>query len=341
MCYVSYTPIQGCNITHIITDLVTYVNTLTHIDMTYRYSLEKYNGNGSRFNCPSCSKPKTFTRYIDLETNEYVDENIGICNRDNNCGYHKSPKEHFKNNYSPISNSLKPRQTLKTFYHKKEDINHTLNRYSENKFVQFLLSKYDRDLVFKVLDDYLIGTTSKKKQGCTIFWQIDDKYRITTGKIMLYNPDNGKRIKSYNNYTHCGLKKDDEELRQCLFGLHLINKYPNKKIGIVESQKTAIICSLHSKDFLWLSTGGLKFLNENKLLPIKDKEIHLFPDLGCFEDWSTNVNSFKFISNASVDYSLESAANEYEIAQGYDLADYFLMRDNDIMDTPLAHHLPL
>ena len=302
--------------------------------MTYRYSLEKYNGSRSRFTCPNCLKPKKFTRYVDLETNEYVDDSVGICNRANNCGYHKHPKEHFKNTYSPATYSLKPIQTLKTFYHKKEDIIHTLNRYSENKFVQFLLSKYEKDSVFKVLDDYMIGTTSKKKQGSTIFWQIDDKYRITTGKIMLYNPDNGKRIKSYNNYTHCGLKNDDEELRQCLFGLHLINKYPKKKIGIVESQKSAIICSLHSNDFLWLSPGGLKFLNENKLLPIKDKEIHLFPDLGCYEDWSTTVNSFKFISNASVDYSLESAANEYEIAQGYDLADYFLMRNGEIIDTP-------
>ena len=302
--------------------------------MTYRYSLEKYNGSSSRFTCPNCLKPKKFTRYIDLETNEYVDDSVGICNRENNCGYHKHPKEHLKNTYSPVTYTLKPKKNLRTFYHKKEDIKHTLHRYSENKFVQFLLNKYDKESVFQVLDEYMVGTTSKIRQGSTIFWQIDDKYRITTGKIMLYNPDNGKRIKSYNNYTHCGLKNDDEELRQCLFGLHLINKYPDKKIGIVESQKSAIICSLHSKDFLWLSTGGLKLLNENKLLPIKDKEIHLFPDLGCYELWSTTVNSFNFISNVSVDFLLESAANEYERKQGYDLADYFLMRSKDIMDIP-------
>ena len=30
------------------------------------------------------------------------------------------------------------------------------------------------------------------------------------------------------------------------------------------------------------------------------------------------------------------AANEYEIAQGYDLADYFLMRNSEVIDTPLC-----
>jgi hypothetical protein len=56
-----------------------------------RYTLEKYKGLKTRFNCPQCNGKKTFTRYIDIETNEYLSDHVGRCNRIDNCGYHEKP----------------------------------------------------------------------------------------------------------------------------------------------------------------------------------------------------------------------------------------------------------
>ena len=51
----------------------------------YRFVLEPYNGPKSRYRCPSCQKPKVFTRYIDLgNSKEYIDAIVGRCDRAGN-----------------------------------------------------------------------------------------------------------------------------------------------------------------------------------------------------------------------------------------------------------------
>jgi len=40
-----------------------------------RYKLERYRAGGSnRYVCPQCGRKKCFTRYVDVETGEYVGE---------------------------------------------------------------------------------------------------------------------------------------------------------------------------------------------------------------------------------------------------------------------------
>ena len=55
---------------------------------SYRFVLEKYKGRGTRFECPSCHRKGTFTRYIDTLTGEYLSEEVGRCDREDKCGYH-------------------------------------------------------------------------------------------------------------------------------------------------------------------------------------------------------------------------------------------------------------
>ncbi len=66
---------------------------------SYKYILEPYKGMKSRYKCPACqSREKTFSRYIDTETGEYLNPDVGRCNRENNCGYHYTPSQYFKDN---------------------------------------------------------------------------------------------------------------------------------------------------------------------------------------------------------------------------------------------------
>ena len=66
--------------------------------MKYRYTLEKYRGIRSRYTCPQCGRKYVFTRYIDTETNQYIADDVGKCNRLDKCGYHYTPKQYFSDN---------------------------------------------------------------------------------------------------------------------------------------------------------------------------------------------------------------------------------------------------
>src|SRR5690554_8210309 len=80
--------------------------------MDYKYKLEKYSSK-SKQTCPSCGRAKCFTRYIDTESGQYVDDNVGICDHKNSCGYHLPPKEFRAFNVPKVLNhskELKPIQ---------------------------------------------------------------------------------------------------------------------------------------------------------------------------------------------------------------------------------------
>src|SRR5262249_44264386 len=67
--------------------------------MIYKYRLEKYTPGGrNRYQCPSCGQKKQLTRYVDRDSGKYLDETVGKCNREANCGYHYPPRDFFANN---------------------------------------------------------------------------------------------------------------------------------------------------------------------------------------------------------------------------------------------------
>ncbi len=53
----------------------------------HRYTLEK---GSKKYHCPDCNK-KTFVRYIDTETGDYLPEQYGRCDRESKCSYHLNP----------------------------------------------------------------------------------------------------------------------------------------------------------------------------------------------------------------------------------------------------------
>jgi len=53
----------------------------------YKYTFDK---GSKKFLCPNCNK-KTFVKYIDTETGNYLIDDFGKCEREQNCNYHKAP----------------------------------------------------------------------------------------------------------------------------------------------------------------------------------------------------------------------------------------------------------
>lgn len=53
----------------------------------FKYSLDK---SSKKYVCPNCNK-KTFVYYVDTEKGNYLTDDYGRCDREQNCGYHKAP----------------------------------------------------------------------------------------------------------------------------------------------------------------------------------------------------------------------------------------------------------
>jgi hypothetical protein len=134
---------------------------------------------------------------------------------------------------------------------------------------------------------YFMGST---RDGSVIWYQIDDAMKVRSGKIIGYK-DNGHRNKNTGvNWVHSKLNLPDYNLNQCLFGLHLINKFPDEPIALVESEKSAFICSMLDSRFLWLAIGGKSQLSEERLQPIKNRRIILHPDNDGITEWTKKAD---------------------------------------------------
>lgn len=299
----------------------------------YKYILHK---KSIKHVCPSCYK-KRLVRYIDIETNEYVSEKVGRCDREISCAYHYPPKLFFQDTKQQYnSRVVNPVPSFsyekKQDYHTSEDLNKTLINFDKNNFVQFLKSKFDVEKVNNMINKYKIGTALNGYYG-TVFWQIDDRLNIRGGKIINYD-NSGKRTK-YINWIHAIQLKRKEvaefNLKQCLFGLHLKDR-TTKTIAIVESEKTACIMSLLFEKYEWMATGSLNGLSEIKLNTIKHRTIILYPDLGIdngkgspFLQWKQKCDALNKLGfDINISDLLERKANDFDRRKGLDIADYFI-----------------
>jgi len=280
--------------------------------MNYKFSLEK----GSRkYFCPKCGDKHSLTRYIDTHTGKYLGDFIGRCDHEISCKYHKSPKQAGIDNVSPRSYYPAAQEKKKTSFISFDLFNSTLKFFSKNNFIKGLLSHFKPDIINTLIERYYIGTINDK----VIFWQIDEKLRIRTGKIMSYDPLTLKR-QGKPNWAHKHFKLNDFTLRQCLFGLHLINEVdPRTPICIVEAEKTAIIMSGYYPEVKWMAAGALQHLNKEKLSPLVKHKVYLYPDICAEKTWAKKTIGLSNINIVDWASALKVEAKGHESA---DLADF-------------------
>lgn len=308
----------------------------------YRFHLQKYKP-GSKISCPSCGKARCFTRYIDDEEEISFPDSVGICDHINSCGYHYSPKEYFHDNPDVLQTGAERPPVLKRrvmapkpiqdnsflpSYIPKDDMMKNLTHYEMNPLFLYLSEIWGEAKTVQLMSRYNVGT-SKKWGGSAVFWQVDVKGRIRTGKIMLYDPKTGHRVKephSHVCWVHSELKLPDFHLRQCLFGEHLLMKNPTMPVAIVESEKTALIGTVFVPDILWLATGGMNgCFNADTMSVLKDRNVTLSPDLGAFEIWSQKASILSGIcQRVAVSDVLEKNATDEQRSRGLDIADFLL-----------------
>ena len=293
----------------------------------YKYSLEKYSGSKSRFVCPNCKK-REYTRFINTETREYLSYEFGRCNRIIKCGYFKYPNQ--ENNFIYEKNKDSVESEIE--YLDKKVFQYFESTNFNNPLFIFLKSYFDKSTIEKIWNLYEVKTEKLNGEYLTIFPQLDLEFNLRTIKKMKYNSQTGKRSKSFFQWYNP--KKSN--LKQCLFGLHLLihPEFKKSKIIIVESEKTALLGMLYFKNkYLFLATGGLMNLTKDKLKPLENREVILMPDLSptdsknlAFDYWKTKSEKFSNELNCSISISnlLEENASDLEKNNQEDLGDFIL-----------------
>jgi hypothetical protein len=181
--------------------------------------------------------------------------------------------------------------------------------------------------------------TANYWRGSTVFWQIDASGKIRDGKIMQY------QMKTHEQSSigiNCGRVKtnippikwvnklmqvQDFKLVQCFFGEHLLSLFPNRKVAVVESEKSALIGSAYHPDFVWLACGGADGLGDRKVRALRGRNVILWPDLGKFELWEQKGKRMKrMLPDTCVRTSnlLDRIATEKDRQNGFDIADFLI-----------------
>ena len=166
--------------------------------------------------------------------------------------------------------------------------------------MRYLAKSFPQSGLEMVTKMYHLGSTRK---GEIIYPQIDAQGRCRTGKVMAYGED-GHRIKRSEcdavDWLHARLMRQqgkaasDYHLRQCLFGEHLLTKYPYRIACLTEGEKSAVIASLFFPQFVWVSCGGKFGLKPETCKSLAGRDVIVYADADAVAEWSEKIRRLDF-----------------------------------------------
>lgn len=182
-----------------------------------------------------------------------------------------------------------------------------------------------------MLELYAVGTSLKgDTKGWTMFPQIDLDFHVRDVKFMAYKSDGhrNKEMRYSFNWLHSMLEKagkfdpDKNHVDHCLFGLHLAKAFDHAEVCIVESEKSALICSAFTNpnERIWMATGGKSGLNPNAIAPLREMHRHivLYPDFDGYQEWTDRAEALEYdrlsISTKPKDYHIEADGPKADMA---------------------------
>lgn len=342
----------------------------------HRYSLEK----GSKKHlCPDCNK-KTYVLYIDTETGDHLPEQYGRCDRESKCSYHLNPylngytkmiweQEQKVTGVTKVTvpktkyfrTQPKPQPTPEPVFFDFGTFKQTLQpeRYEKNTFIQNLFYRvqfpFDAKEIEKIIALYYLGTiASGYRAGANTFPFIDIKGNVRTIQVKQFDNENHttgtdflhsiiEKHHTRNNeplpeWLEAYLKQDKRV--SCLFGSHLLSKFPQNPVALVEAPKTAIYGSLYfgfpeqPENLIWLAVYNKSSFSFDKLKVLQGRFVYVFPDLSkdssTFKEWEAKAKEYESrLPGTRFIFSdlLEQLAPDRDKSEGNDLADYLIKQD--------------
>lgn len=183
-------------------------------------------------------------------------------------------------------------------------------------------------LLNRQFDAYQLGAT---RDGGVIFWEIDAKNGVRSGKVMHFKSDGHRYKDNYeyrkargvaadradvraNDWVHAILLRQGKlpeswQLTQCLFGEHLLPLRPDAIVMVVESEKSAVFMACFYPQYIWVATGGCSGLTEEKVKALRGREVVFFPDSGKYDEWREKLASMP--AAKEMQYKISKALEVY------------------------------
>ena len=247
-----------------------------------------------KYVCPKCGK-KRFVPFVDADGAIMQDGNgtmYGRCDRETSCGFFYKPA-----NFAPAIKVAQPQEENKATPICFDNSVLGGQFCVQNPLLQYLVVTFgNADLIIKTLKEYNVTLST----DFVIWWQVTAANAVRTGKVMWYDFTGHRRKDMPPTWAHKvpELKKyitGGDELRQCLFGEHLLQRYPDKEVAVVESEKTAIIMTIVESRYLWLACGGSQMLkDEQRLQCLRGRHVTLYPDNGQYYNWLPTARKHNF-----------------------------------------------
>ena len=154
----------------------------------------------------------------------------------------------------------------------------------------FLCRLFPVDEVRRVFRLYRVGATKEFSTAvpalASAFPYINAGGQCVDIHLMPYEADGHRRKSGYNqNWLLAKRKQSDRRAPWPLFGEHLLPLNPSAPVGIVESEKTALIASICAPGYVWTATGSLSNLNARRCAALDGRECYVFPDADGLERW--------------------------------------------------------
>lgn len=220
----------------------------------------------------------------------------------------------------------------------------SLCHYEHNNLVLFLNRRLGEGTMTKLMANYQIGT-SKRWTGANAFWYLDEHGQPIDAHITCYDAETGQQNdKSQSEWlsTLKGQQNSAVEKSVLFYGLHLLKGQPRSPIGLVEEEKTAIVCSHFLSQYVWLSASSFEesFWKGNDMDYLIHRKVVLFPSLNsyCKMKKIAEVLITKGVM-AVVSGYLEQHADEQDRRQGMSIADFLLRKVLLDQETRHLRHL--
>ena len=185
----------------------------------------------------------------------------------------------------------------------------TINLRREDPLRSWLETWIDDMVLECAWHDYGVGIA---KKGQPIFWYYDRDGRVRDGKIMKYRIDGHRDRKADGSILAAGaLLKNSGRLPAdwkrcgCLYGEHLLQRFPDATVGLVESEKTAIVAATFFTRSIWLATGGSDQNLDRAAAVLNGRRVIAFPDADATKKWTERFQGLPgwSISTIAKDYA--------------------------------------
>jgi hypothetical protein len=201
----------------------------------------------------------------------------------------------------------------------------------DNSLCKCLMHMFQPEAVEWLCEEYRIGCYAMNGQDdYTVFPNIDSQGRVCNLKVQHYDtaPLSERFCHSDQKTYWLGsiwsregrLPKDAQFRSACLFGEHLLSRYPDSIVALVESPKNALFGALAFQQMTWVATGNKSMLTREVLKPLRGRDVIVIPDCDAVEEWARAVAGMADLANFTVsDFCKRNAPDSQP---KFDIADY-------------------